>query len=180
MRIAPIVFLLAAVTFSGIAQAGAGAPCLVAHDSPRSAAAEVWSETEPPISLTHVFEGEINRRGKAVGFHHRPGGRDPSHACVTRILDGPNAAGVYTAEVAVWDGDAGRWRAKSALSSMFPDRLTRNQVIAAVLHAFRNAVVRKGAAFTGPSGHRFAVRGYVLRDGRIITAFPLYRPDDGG
>lgn len=99
------------------------------------------------------------------------------HACVTRILDGPNAAGVYTAKVAIWDEDDGRWQAKSALSSMFPDHLSREQVIAAILRAFHSATSRRGAAFTGPSGHGFAVRGYVLRDGRIVTAFPLYRPD---
>ncbi len=33
-----------------------------------------WSRTSPPINLTHIFEGEINKRGKPVGYHARPGG----------------------------------------------------------------------------------------------------------
>ena len=28
-----------------------------------------WSATEPSINLRHVFCGDINRRGNAVGFH---------------------------------------------------------------------------------------------------------------
>ena len=31
----------------------------------------VYSNTDPPVGLTHVFCGEIDQRGKAVGFHSR-------------------------------------------------------------------------------------------------------------
>ena len=39
-----------------------------------------WTGTSPPINETHLFEGEINRRGQPVGFHSRPGGKDPENA----------------------------------------------------------------------------------------------------
>ena len=53
-----------------------------------------WSKTSPAINLHHVFEGEINRKGRPVGFHSRPGGVDPSTARVVRIRDKPNNAPV--------------------------------------------------------------------------------------
>ena len=31
----------------------------------------VYSNTDPPVALTHIFCGEINKKGKAVGFHSR-------------------------------------------------------------------------------------------------------------
>ena len=30
-----------------------------------------YSNTKPPVALTHIFCGEINKKGKAVGFHSR-------------------------------------------------------------------------------------------------------------
>ena len=35
-----------------------------------------WSRTVPEINLTHIFFGEINRSGKPVGYHSRPGGSE--------------------------------------------------------------------------------------------------------
>src|SRR5579872_1143988 len=58
-------------------------------------AAEEWSATSPPVNVTHIFAGEINKRGKPTGFHSRPGGRDPATARLVRIVDRPNRAGVY-------------------------------------------------------------------------------------
>ena len=79
-----------------------------------------WSDTSPNINLRHVFQGEINRSGKAVGYHARPGGQDPTGARVASVRDVPNRLGVYTARVEIRDGD--RWLAKN--SSFFPDALS--------------------------------------------------------
>jgi len=126
----------------------------------------VWSDTKPAINLTHIFAGEINRRGKAVGFHSRPGGVDPEGSGVARVVDPPNRLGVYTA--VVWIGRRGRTK----FSSFYPDRLTRPQVIAAILAAFRHGQ-RRGERFRGPSGQGFTVEGY-FQNGRIHTAYPIY------
>ena len=129
-----------------------------------------WSPSDPPINVTHIFEGQINRRGKPVGFHSRPGGRDPENARLVRILDGPNRAGVYTAEVEIRDG--GRWLEKT--STLYPDAMGREQVIAAVLHAFRERASGGGERFRGPSGRGFTIEGYY-QDGRINTAYPIFQ-----
>jgi Bacterial EndoU nuclease len=131
-----------------------------------------WSATDPPVNMSHIFEGLINKRGKPVGFHSRPGGRNPANARVVRVESGPNRAGVYTAEVEIRDGHGGPWLEKG--STLYPDALSRREVIQAVLHAFRERTTGGGEKFRGPSGRGFTIEGY-FQNGRINTAFPIYQ-----
>ncbi|MEA2560168.1 MAG: hypothetical protein QOH06_1672 [Acidobacteriota bacterium] len=133
---------------------------------------EEWSDTEPAINLEHVFEGQVNRRGKPVGFHSRPGGKDPAGARVVRRVSGPNALGVYIAEVEIRNG-SGRWLKKT--STLYPDKLSRDEVVAAILHAWEERRDMGGGKFQGPSGTGFTIEGYTLDDGGINTAYPLYK-----
>jgi len=128
-----------------------------------------WSATDPPVNETHIFEGQINKRGKPVGFHSRPGGRNPANARVVRVTDGPNRSGVYTADVEIRDG--GRWLEKG--STLYPDAMSRREVIAAILHAFRERT-GGGEKFRGPSGRGFTIEGY-FQNGRINTAYPIFQ-----
>lgn len=134
-----------------------------------------WSSTRPAVNETHIFEGDINRKGKPTGFHSRPGGKNPSGARVVRIVDGPNRQGVYIAEVEVRAG-SGRWLKKR--STFFPDRLSRAQVIAAILHAYKNRTSGESEQFRGPSGLGFTIQGWTLR-GDINTAHPIYQGGRG-
>ncbi len=129
-----------------------------------------WSDTSPEINLWHVFEGETNRSGKPVGFHSRPSGQDPSNARVVSVRDKPNRAGVYTATIEI--RDANQW--KSKFSSFFPDSLSRDQVISAVLNAYNNSNDKNAQPFEGPSGLGFTIQGYTSGRGGINTAFPVY------
>ncbi|HEX5720578.1 MAG TPA: EndoU domain-containing protein [Thermoanaerobaculia bacterium] len=131
-----------------------------------------WSDTDPAINLAHIFEGEINRRGKPTGFHSRPGGTDPVGARVARRVSGPNALGVYIAEVEVRNG-SGRWLRKT--STFYPDSLSLDEVVAAILHAWEERRDLGGDKFQGPSGKGFTIEGYTLDDGGINTAYPLYK-----
>ena len=90
--------------------------------------ASKWSNTEPKVNLTHIFEGEINKRGRAVGFHARPYGRDPERAHLYRLISGPNSLGIYTGEAEIYDVDTDRWKQK-AFSSFFPDKISKDQVL---------------------------------------------------
>jgi hypothetical protein len=130
-----------------------------------------WSKTSPAINLHHVFEGEINRKGRPVGFHSRPGGVDPSTARLVRIRDKPNNQGVYTAMIEVRDGS--RWLEK--FSSFFPDSMSAEQVTDAVLNAYRNSKNKKSQPWRGPSGLGFDIEGYTLSKGDINTAYPIYK-----
>jgi hypothetical protein len=130
-----------------------------------------WSRTSPAVNETHLFQGEINRRGKPVGFHARPGGRNPAAARVVRIVERPNRRGVYTAEVEIKNGE-GRWLRKG--STFFPDGMDRAAVLAAVLNAYRSRTMGGADKFRGPSGKGFTIEGWLLDDGRINTAWPVY------
>ena len=142
---------------------------------PASAGKRKWSRTNPEINLSHVFHGEINRRGKPTGFHSRPGGKDPKTAQVTRVMSGPNKAKVYTANVIIWDKRAKKWKRK--FSSFFPDNMRREEVIEAILHAYHHRRKKSAQPWRGPSGHGFLIQGYVTRRGGINTAFPVYVKD---
>jgi EndoU nuclease-like protein len=160
---------------------------LLEPDSP--ALASHWTSTRPAVNEAHLFEGEVNRRGKPVGFHSRPGGRDPRGARVVRVVDGPNHAGVYVAEVEIRDPESGRWLRKR--STLYPDAMRREQVIAAVLNAWEHRTTGGSERFRGPSGRGFTIEGYLLPDGddrrerrerrddrvRINTAWPIFRED---
>jgi hypothetical protein len=133
-----------------------------------------WSRTSPAVNETHIFHGEVNRRGKPVGFHARPGGRDPQTARLVRIVDRPNRRGVYTAEVEIKNGE-GRWVRKR--STFFPDGMDRAAVIAAVLNAYKSRAPGGAEKFRGPSGKGFTIEGWLLDGGRINTAWPVYAND---
>lgn len=143
-------------------------------ETPRSTdtitSSEKWSNTNPDINQWHIFDGEINRSGKPVGFHSRPGGKDPENARVRSIRDSPNKSGVYTASIEIRDGN--QWKEKS--SSFFPDSMSRDDVLMAVLNAYENSKDPKAQPFEGPSGLGFSIQGYTSNKGGINTAFPIY------
>ncbi|MBL4740023.1 MAG: EndoU domain-containing protein [Sneathiella sp.] len=147
---------------------------LLALEAPKNP--DGWSQTVPAINLTHIFDGQINRKGKSTGFHHRLEGENTATARLTKLLSGPNKAGIYTALVNIFDKRKQVWREK--FSSLFPDRFHRQRVLNAILHAYKNNVLKTARKWRGPSGFGFMVEGYQLKDGRIITAYPIYKKDE--
>jgi hypothetical protein len=168
MRISRLLWRTVALALAALILVGGEAVSRSHHSRP----AEEWSRTSPPINVTHIFEGEINSRGKPVGFHSRPGGRDPQGARLVRVVDRPNRSGVYTAEVEIRSGSD--WLAKR--STLYPDRLDRDAVIQAVLHAFTGRTTGNAEKFRGPSGNGFTIEGYY-QNGRINTAYPIFARD---
>lgn len=131
---------------------------------------EKWSNTNPNVNQWHIFDGEINRSGKPVGFHSRPSGKDPEKARVRSIRDAPNRSGVYTASIEIRDGN--QWKEK--FSSFFPDSMSKDDVLKAVLNAYKNSNDPKAQPFEGPSGLGFRIQGYTSNKGGINTAFPIF------
>lgn len=137
----------------------------------RSGSAQ-WSRTSPEINLGHIFEGAINSRGKPTGFHSRPEGNDPKHARLKKILSRNGKGGVYTAKVEVYDPRDKRWKEK--FSTLFPDSMSRDQVVATILYAWNHRKTGKKTKWKGPSGKGFPVQGYLNKHGNINTAYPVY------
>ena len=148
---------------------------LLSISLPAFAANSVWTETQPAINLTHIFKGEINRRGKPTGLHAKFNGKLAEGAKILKVKGRPNRAGVYTAEVAVRDTGSGRWKPK--FSSIFPDKLQAGEVLQAILHAYKHRHPGKNKPWRGPSGLGFPIEGYLSRRGGINTAYPIYIRD---
>jgi hypothetical protein len=150
-----------------------GAP--LAREGEALALSGKWTATDPPINLLHIESGEINPRGEPVGFHHRPAGMDPPGARILRVVQPPDWHGVYRARVALRDPTTGAWVEKKASSTFYPDRLTPDEVVEAILAAFHNGDLRNDGRFVGRSGLGFAIEGWY-QGGRISAAYPLRGP----
>jgi hypothetical protein len=135
----------------------------------------LWTKTEPPVNATHIFQGEINRHGKPTGFHAKLNGETPGNIRILQIRGKPNHAGVYTAQIAIRDQATGKWKEK--FSSIFPDHMSISEVINAILHAYEHREPGRSRPWRGPSGQGFPIEGYLLDNGRINTAYPIYIRD---
>ncbi len=127
------------------------------------------------INEKHIFEGEINRRGLAVGYHHRANGKDARTARLVRVVSPANGQGVYVAKVEIRN-PSGQWVSKSANSSFFPDRWSRNQVLSEIRGAFANSSNPSAEPWQGTSPSGIRISGYYNRNTNTInTAYPIYR-----
>jgi hypothetical protein len=117
-----------------------------------------------PIAERHIFEGQVNRHGRLVGFHHAGAHLDR----IVRILRGPNALGVSEAEFRVF----GRLKR----STFFPDAWTRKRVLGAIREACAAAEAPRDGRLVGRTAEGLRIQMYLDGRGGIATAFPLYEP----
>jgi Bacterial EndoU nuclease len=148
---------------------------LSARDLEAPGLAGKWTTSDPPINLLHIDYGEINGRGEAVGYHHRPNGVDPPGARVQRIVQPPDVSGIYRARVALRDPATGAWIDKKAPSTFFPDAMSDGEVIESVLAAFQAGRRLSDGHFVGASGRGFTIEGWY-QNGRINAVYPLRGP----
>ncbi|WP_159783568.1 EndoU domain-containing protein [Sodalinema gerasimenkoae] len=139
------------------------------------------------VNHAHIFCGELNQRGRLVGFHSRPDGRNPSTVARFNITQSPNSQGIYAGE---WTYQGRSQETK--FSTMFPDSCTPTQVINSIGHAATNTVSCPANAphwaWCGPNspgnagddrfcqaddGSQYVIAGANRSDGRINTGFPL-------
>ena len=138
------------------------------------------SSGSPPVELRHIFQGEINRRGKAVGFHSRPGGVNPPTISGTSdprpVRGHPGLYNLFRFQIT----QDGRTETKG-ISTLYPDKCSAADVVAAIRHAF-NTGQSHGPQFRGMSGptctdndgQEFPITGFTGGRGelRIRTGFP--------
>jgi len=65
--------------------------------------------------------------------------------------------------------------AKEGASTFFPDAMSENEVVEAILTAFYHTQAGSAGRFVGPSGAGFAIEGWY-QNGRINAAYPLRGP----
>ncbi|USD35769.1 EndoU domain-containing protein [Ferrimonas sp. SCSIO 43195] len=138
-----------------------------------------WSDTQPSVNLGHVITGEINKRGRAVGFHSRSGGKDPQGARLIRITAPANRYGIYRGQVALCHGQG--WTDKRANSTFFPDSWSHQQVVEAILRAHGASSQPEYGKWSGVVDG-ITIEGYMCNQGQshcpkgnINTAYPIYQ-----
>lgn len=121
-------------------------------------------------ALIHIFEGEVNGQGDAVGFHF-----DGLPTKKGNVIQGtetnPNPLGVYEAKVEV-DGTAKT--SNSGKSTFFPKEWDAQQVVDAINQAYDEKTKVSGNTYEGLTSDGIVIRMYLDQQDRIISAFPTY------
>ncbi|ALC82617.1 hypothetical protein AM592_14300 [Bacillus gobiensis] len=118
-------------------------------------------------ALEHILEGELNARGRAVGFHYE-GMPTQKGSIVIGTESLPNSKGVYTAMVEVDDV------VKSANSSFFPKDWNLQQIVNGINEAYVNRQFISGNRYSGVLSNGLEIQMYLDSSGNIISAFPIY------
>lgn len=124
-------------------------------------------------ALEHIFDGTINKKGKATGYHY-----DKVADSKGKILPGTRSKedrnGVFTAKVEV-DGVQ-----KNGFSSFYPDNWTPQEVVDTINEAYKDALGSAdnphGDLWIGYSGN-LEIDMYLTEQKKIITAYPIYRKE---
>ena len=122
-------------------------------------------------SLIHIFEGDINRRGQAGGYHY-----DMVEGTSGSIIEGTkspalNDAGVYEAKVEVngipKEGNEG-------YSTFFPDRMSPQEIVDTINEAYETRVfdTKSRNSYEGISKNGMKITMYLDSEKKIISAYP--------
>ncbi len=124
-------------------------------------------------ALGHIFEGEINKKGKAVGFHC-----SQIENSKGKILEGTRSKtdrhGVFTAKVEI----AGV--KKNGFSSFYPSDWTPQEVVDSIHRAYQDALKDPdnphGSLWIGYDGN-IEIDMYLDGEKKIKTAYPVFKGD---
>lgn len=120
-------------------------------------------------ALEHIFIGEINKRGDAVGFHYEdfPGTKGE---VILGTESSPDRHGVYEAEVMV---DGVEKQSNRGQSTFFPEDMTAQEVVDAINDAYVNRTFLQGNTYEGLSETGIVIHMYLDQNEKIISAFPV-------
>lgn len=122
-------------------------------------------------TLEHIFDGTINSKGKATGYHYD--NIDGSKgSIIAGTVSKPDKNGVYTAKVEVSGVK------KNGFSSFYPDSWSPQQVVDAINEAYEDALSDKsnkqGDLWIGYAGD-LEIDMYLNNKKLITTAYPIYQ-----
>lgn len=121
-------------------------------------------------ALEHILEGELNRKGQAVGFHY-DGLPSKKGEVISGTETEPNDLGVYEAKVIISDV---KKTSNNGKSSFFPNEWTAQDVVDAINEAYDNRSLITGNTYEGLTEEGQVIRMYVDQQEHIISAFPVY------
>lgn len=122
-------------------------------------------------SMSHIFEGDINRKGRAGGYHY-----DMVEGTSGSIIEGTkspalNDAGVYEAKVEV---NGILKKANGGKSTFFPDHMSPQEVVDTINEAYETRVFDTNSRnkYEGISKNGMKITMYLDFEKKIISAFP--------
>ena len=120
-------------------------------------------------SLIHIFEGDINRRGQAGGYHY-----DMVEGTSGSIIEGTkspalNNAGFYEAKVEV---NGIPKKGNKGYSTFFPDHMSPQEVVDVINEAYSNMEWMDDSRYLGISRNGIKIEMILNSEGKIITAYP--------
>ena len=121
-------------------------------------------------TLEHIFDGTINSKGNATGYHYSRV-TDSKGEIIAGTESARDSRGVFTAKVKVSGVK------KNGFSSFYPEDWSPQQVVDAINEAYDDAMGDKsnphGSIWIGYSGD-LEINMYLDGNKRITTAFPIY------
>ncbi|MBR1482816.1 MAG: EndoU domain-containing protein [Ruminococcus sp.] len=121
-------------------------------------------------TLEHIFDGTINSKGKATGYHYS-NITDSKGSIIPGTESQPDKHGVFTAKVKVNDVK------KNGFSSFYPAAWSPQQVVDAINQAYDDALSDpdnpQGELWIGYSGD-LEIDMYLDKNKKITTAYPIY------
>ena len=124
-------------------------------------------------TLEHIFDGTINSKGKATGYHCTLV-KDSKGRIIEGTRSDEDENGVFTGEVEV------SGIKKNGFSSFYPESWTPQQIVDAINTAYDDAISNpsnpKGSLWIGYCGD-IEIDMYLDSSKRITTAFPIYEGD---
>lgn len=116
-------------------------------------------------AINHIFNGEVNGRGKAVGHHYE--GIEPTEGRVEPgTKTSPDRNGVYEALVSV------NGVVKRGGSSFFPREWSPQQVVNAINEAYEHKNSIGGNKYRGDF-NGLIIEMYISPEGKIRSAYPV-------
>lgn len=124
-------------------------------------------------TLEHIFDGTINSKGKATGYHYSMVS-DSKGSIIDGTRSKEDAHGVFTAKVQV-DGVK-----KNGFSSFYPESWSPQQIVDAINTAYEGAISSpdnpQGSIWVGYCDD-LEINMYLNDNKKITTAFPIYEGD---
>ena len=121
-------------------------------------------------AIEHIFEGQVNARGKAVGYHYE-GIEGTSGNVILGTESSINKFGVYKAKVEV---NGIPKTANGGFSTFYSKDLSPQQVVDAINEAYSNCELKIGTrnTYQGITKNGMKIDMFLNQNGKIISAFP--------
>ncbi|MCR5627641.1 MAG: EndoU domain-containing protein [Lachnospiraceae bacterium] len=120
-------------------------------------------------AIDHIFNGEINDSGKAVGYHY-DGISDSDGEIIEGSKTAPDENGVYTAKVRVAGVDK---TSNKGYSSFYPEKMSPQDVVDAINEAYENKEDLGNGLYAGLTDDGIEIDMYLNSKGKIKTAYPV-------